>query len=352
MHYTRSEISELALGQLTSEKLIQAVDAFNGFAELFGKPWLDKKFQGVRSTALVMYVLSLWEDWSLVKGLTRSEKVQKRWRKGIDEEGVQAELRVVAYLVSMHAEVDLFPQVSNRFCDFRYRADSRWIYGEVSRRGISKVRRKRTEILHQLALAAARAVKGKHGKVAILRDLDDDEIRHIISWLGSFDDREEARLNDLVVFRAGSIDSTMDQDESLIQLVPKPRLFATYLSRPNDHTFLKGTACICVSDQSAQEILKDEAAQLPRDHPGVVILDLSSVIGGHTEWSPLIQRRLQPTINTRISGVLLFQIALNSTGPTTQGCFLINQYARNPLPAQAIALFQGVVRSEINEARS
>jgi len=346
MSYSRSEISELALGQLKSEDLDQAVEAFKGFERLFGRSWLDKKFQGTQSAVLVLYVVSLWEKWTLVKALEGSEGILKRWKAGIDEAGVSAEVRVLAHLVSMQAKVHLFPQVGNRFSDFRFQVDSQWIYGEVSRRGISKVRKRSTEILQRVATAAAAAIGDKHGKVAVLRDLEDNDLERLVSWLASFSNCEETQLDDLAVFHAGSMDSTIDQDKSLIQLVAKPRLFVTSFSRPDDDTLQKGSACMCVSDQSAQEILETEAAQLSLDHPGVVILDISSVIGGCSEWYPLIQRRLQPDINTRISGVLLLEIALGHDGPITRGSFLINPHARNPLPASAIALFESAISSE------
>ncbi len=349
MNYTKAEISKFALDQLPPHKLRQAVEAFDGFAKLFGKPWLEEIFQGVQSPVLVLHVLSLWEDWSLIKELKGSEEILKRWKSGINKAGVQAEIRVVAHLVGMQVKIELFPQVGNRFSDFRFRANSEWIYGEVSHRGISKVRKRGTEILGRVAAAAAKAIEDKHGKVAILRDLEDDEVERLISWLDSLSDCEEARLDDFTVFRASSISSTMDQDEPLTQFVPKPRLFSTYLSKPDDHTFLKGTACMCISDRSAQEILETEAAQLPRSHPGIVFLDVSSMIGSYAEWYPLIQRRLQPCINTRISGVLLFQIWLGQDGPMMEGSLLLNRYARNPLPASVVPLLQSMISPQRSE---
>ena len=350
MNYTESEISKLALDQLSPDKLRRAVEAFNGFAKLIGKPWLEEMFQGVESSVLVLQVLSLWEDWSLVKGLRGSEEILKRWKSGINEAGVWAEIHVVAHLIGMRAKVELFPQVGNRVSDLRFRANSEWIYGEVSHRGISKVRKRGGEILGRAAAAAAKAIENKHGKVAILRDIEDGEIERLILWLDSLSDCEEAQLEDFAVFRAGSISNTVDQDESFIQLVSKPMLFSTCLSKPDDHTFLKGTACMCISDRSAQEMLETEAAQLPRNHPGIVFLDLSSLVGGYAEWCPLIQRRLQPCINTRISGVLLFQTWLGRDGPMTEGSLLLNPYARNPLPKAVAPLLQWMISPQHSES--
>lgn len=343
MNYTNSEISKLALDQLSPDKLGRAVEAFNGFAKLFGRASLEKVFKGVQSPAIVLEVLCLWEDWFLVKELKGSEEILKRWKLEFNEGSISAEIRVVAHLIRMQAEVELFPQVGKRFSDIRFRTNCDWIYGEVSHRAISRVRKRGSEILRRVAAAAAKAVGNKHGKVAILRDLEDNEVERLVAWLGCLSDCEEMYLDDFAVFRTGSISSTMDQEENLVELVPKPRLFATYLSNLENQTFLKGTACMAISDRSAQEMLETEAAQLPRSHPGIVFLDVSSMIGSHAEWHHLIQRRLQPNINTRISGVLLFQTRLYHEGPGTEGSLILNPYARNPLPAPVIPLLQGLV---------
>jgi hypothetical protein len=348
VNYTKSEIDDLAFGRLTPEKLQQAVEAFHGFINLFGKPWLDKVFQGIRSTDIVLKVVSLWEDWCEIRGLSKSEKILKRWKSGIYDGGVISEIQVMAHLVRMKAEVELFPKVGNRCPDLRFRKNSQWVYCEVSHRGISKVRKRVEEILHQVASAAGKAIDGKHGKVAILRDLADGELESLISWLGSLSDYRQTKLNDLAVFRTCDMGGTMDQDD--LKLVPTPRLCATSLNATDGHISQKGSACMCISDRSAQGILETEAAQLPRDYPGVVILDLSTVIEGCTEWSPLVQRRFQPNINTRISGVLLFNITLNRNGPKIEGNLLINHHSRNQLPGNVARILEGMVTTKRGES--
>jgi hypothetical protein len=99
-----------------------------------------------------------------------------------------------------------------------------------------------------------------------------------------------------------------------------------------------------VSDSGAQELLEAEARQLPIDAPGVVVLDVSGVVGGHKHWVPLIQRRLQPKINTRISAVVVLDRALAKEGPRVEGQVIVNQHARNPLPRAGIERLEGIIR--------
>jgi len=80
-------------------------------------------------------------------------------------------------------------------------------------------------------------------------------------------------------------------------------------------------------------VLETEAEQLPREPGGVVVLDISSVIGGIAEWAPLIKRRFQPNINKRIRAVVLQSQALGGDQNTE---VLINPHARTPLSDEAI----------------
>lgn len=48
MHFTRSHIEELGLRQLRFQQLEEAFDALNGFAEEFGKAWIEHIFGSSR----------------------------------------------------------------------------------------------------------------------------------------------------------------------------------------------------------------------------------------------------------------------------------------------------------------
>jgi hypothetical protein len=90
------------------------------------------------------------------------------------------------------------------------------------------------------------------------------------------------------------------------------------------------------SDERAAEFLHDEARQLPRDAPGLIMINVGEAPGAFIQWEPLIQRRFQPTINTRVSGVCLFSsgVVLTPDGGAcpSQTKLLINPHAKVPLP--------------------
>jgi hypothetical protein len=94
------------------------------------------------------------------------------------------------------------------------------------------------------------------------------------------------------------------------------------------------------SDERAAELMEREASQLPRDAPGLIMIDVGSAPGAFRDWEPLIRRRFQPTLNTRVGGVCLFNSGLTLT-PGGGACLsqtklLINPHARVPLPSWVI----------------
>jgi hypothetical protein len=90
--------------------------------------------------------------------------------------------------------------------------------------------------------------------------------------------------------------------------------------------------------------LRDEAAQLPEDSTGVVVPDVSQVLGGLEGWPAVIQRRFQPKLHTRVSAVGLLETTLAEQGFVTNGEVLANPHAAKPLNAAVIEMLKGVVK--------
>jgi hypothetical protein len=87
------------------------------------------------------------------------------------------------------------------------------------------------------------------------------------------------------------------------------------------------------------------------------MIEVGSAPGAFREWQPLIKRRFQPTIHTRVSGVCLFSSDIILT-PDGRDCLsqtrlLIKPHAKIPLPswvtetiAAAGAEYEGVFGPE------
>ncbi len=342
MSYTRSELEELGLRQLSAAELDQALEAFNGFCQDFGRPWLEGYTKRALSPHLVLAVVTLWEDWSLLKGLPGWGQLAQRWRAGVEEQGVKTEVRVVAALLRERARVELFPHAANSVQDFRYRVSDAWVYAEVSKRDVSEVVRSGELMLSQVADAAAEAVPGRHGKVAVLRELTEQEVNRLLGWLRSLGAEGRKDFQDIAAFDTDTLESGIGRHDALFDRVGIPKLFSTKVSLLQGGVGARGSACAQISDTAAQEILKREAAQLPREGPGIVWLDVSTIVGGIDEWVPLIQRRFQPSINRRISAVVLFSTVIGSGGLKTTWQLLSNPNARTPIPLAELEVIRTI----------
>jgi hypothetical protein len=90
------------------------------------------------------------------------------------------------------------------------------------------------------------------------------------------------------------------------------------------------------TDDRAEEILRDEAKQLPKDEIGLIMINASGGIGKYDAWASLIGKRLQPKIHTRVSGVCLFEGSMVPNGSQydwlVQTRLVVNEHARALLP--------------------
>jgi hypothetical protein len=99
-------------------------------------------------------------------------------------------------------------------------------------------------------------------------------------------------------------------------------------------------------DERVADLFRVEARQLPKDWPGLIMFDVSELPTVFQAWQPLIKRRFQPTLNTRVGAVCLFASGLFvqvSGAPSDSGVrvqqltrsriLLPNPYAAIPIPS-------------------
>lgn len=64
MVFSQGEVAELGLHQLSMAECGRAVEAFSGFAGVFGKEWLLAYFGGAQSARMVRAVVQMWDEWA------------------------------------------------------------------------------------------------------------------------------------------------------------------------------------------------------------------------------------------------------------------------------------------------
>jgi hypothetical protein len=105
------------------------------------------------------------------------------------------------------------------------------------------------------------------------------------------------------------------------------------------------------TDERAQAFLDSESKQLPKDSPGLIMIQASNAVGSMKAWRSLIERRFQPSIYTRVSAVCLFSSGQVPTPegeawqPETQ--LIVNPHARFPLPSWIVQQLRRFQPSEV-----
>ena len=89
------------------------------------------------------------------------------------------------------------------------------------------------------------------------------------------------------------------------------------------------------TDERVGEILRGEARQLSKDDRGLIMINVSMSQTEVPFWVSMIERRFQPQIHTRVSGVCLFGEDMEQEGERYNWCLraklLINPHAKTPL---------------------
>jgi hypothetical protein len=97
---------------------------------------------------------------------------------------------------------------------------------------------------------------------------------------------------------------------------------------------------LAFTDERADAFLDSEARQLPKGAPALIMIQASGATGAFKRWEPMLRRRLQPRLHTRVSGICLFQSGMVPTAvgeawrPETRT--LVNTNAPLQLPAWVV----------------
>ena len=278
-----------------------------------------------------------------LEGIVYAEKLIDQIRR--KDPAADAELTGI-YIFRSHdpnASVELYPPVGNRRADFRVRRDSEpWTTVEVTLALPSNEQKRVTAILRRITDALRNLDVQFVLELQFRREPTDEEIELLCDRLPEFcrlPGRQSAELIDGVGF--------MFRDESAIgwlrfhdipELATTPMVgLAMFQSGgPGGGPHHQVAVRIPFSDTRAESFLTDEAKQLPKGGPGLIMICGPSSSNEATLWTNLIQQRLRPDLHTRVSAVCLFSGSMAPVGPRygwlVRASLITNLHARTPLP--------------------
>jgi hypothetical protein len=275
----------------------------------------------------------------------REELVDKLRRK---DPSAFAELRAIYRLRSREpSRVELEPAVSvsgrQRKCDLRIsRQNKPWVYVEVTQPDVSEAKARVQQLLNSITNVVTSVRQPLALEVFFRREPTDDEIAPLIERIHEFCSiahrGEPARqeipdcLGILILNHvpAGQI-VLNDHGEQ-----PVPRLGEARTIVGPDEPHRHVAVRVPYADARAEQFLTTEARQLPIDSSALIMVEMAHARGGLPSWEPVLRRRLQPSMHTRVGGIILFSSGhhLTSQGYASlfETKFISNPHARIPLP--------------------
>jgi len=107
------------------------------------------------------------------------------------------------------------------------------------------------------------------------------------------------------------------------------------------------TVRLSFTDDRLELLMSRKREQLSKDEINLLVIDLSGVSHSFKRWLPLARRRLQPTINRRFSGIVLFYRYLDmSTAAFIKACHI----EEHPNPYQKLPTSLLNDLSKLNQA--
>jgi hypothetical protein len=321
----------------------QVVAAFDRCELLLGREWIFESRGSVVGALPTLRVVTMGQRLASLDGLRGAETLIEKLAKG--DSSAAAELHSIDLLRSVgNTSVELFPTVvvgsRKREPDFRIRCDQNdpWVHVEVTRPDMAEAHEQAKEICDKLSAAIDSVDRSFDLEVFLRREPADAEVGAVLTAIETLCSTTESGRselpNGLGLLLLGSTPTgpitPADHGEEV-----RPRLGQARI-KVEPGVARRIVVRLPYSDDRAEKFLHREAAQLPTDGPGMLMVHMGNTPGGFRTWEPLIRRRFQPAVHTRVGGVCLFSSGtlLTEAGfaVLSQTKLIANPHARSPLP--------------------
>jgi hypothetical protein len=279
-----------------------------------------------------------------VAGVPGADALIERLLK--NDAAAESELTAIYLLRSPRpeSEVEIGPEVMvgdrNRRPDFRIRSKTdSWTYVEVTQLNCSVASVRSQEILQRIVGQVISVLKPFLLEVIFWRipmeGEEDDLVRQACEACQASDGSRQD-VGDLasIFVKSGEpavVTPSILPDDNGTRMALARSIVGP--GQPNRQIVVR----LPFADQRAEDILKAEARQLPKDASGLVMVDVRGQPTAFESWAQLVPRRFTPAQHTRVGGVLLFMTAITGTAQGVKWLpylkLIPNLHARIALPA-------------------
>ena len=322
----------------------EVVIAYNRCEQTLGREWINQCRGTVIGAAPTLQVVTIGQRLASLDGVGSSEQLIEKLRKR--DPSATAELHALHLLRSNgETSLELFPRIivgdRMREPDFRIRRNGHpWVYAEVTSTDISEAHERAEAVLDTLSAVIDSVTKPFDLEVFLRREPQDQEISCVLPRILRFCESASAGREELpdglgLLLLSGAPSGPIVPNDHGEEV--RPRLGKAKFKVEQGVPTRRVVVRMPYSDERAENLLRRESAQLPPEGPGLVMIHMGNAPGGFSSWEPLIRRRFQPSVHTRVGAVCLFSAG---TLPTERGFVilsqtkvLVNPHASTPLPS-------------------
>jgi hypothetical protein len=344
MIWSIGDVEKTLLGQSASVSALppdEVVAAVNRVENVLGHDWiLAERATGI---APAMGIIGMGLRLAALDDLANTETLVSNLRQ--KDQNAEAELTALCLIRGRNSslELELEPAVGTRKADFRVRkvGQSLWTTVEVTQATTSEYQQHLLDILHKILDALKESKSQFSLDVIFRREPREAEITSLRSELPPFcvqSGQQQVTLPDELGFMLlNHTPISQGQRIEMAGVGPTIGIMMFVGGGPGGGPNHKVSVQIPFTDERAEEILRKEAKQLPKDGIGLVMINASGGAGRFQPWASLISKRLQPKIHTRVSGVCLFEGSMVPNGPQydwlVQTKLVVNDHAGFQLPS-------------------
>jgi len=360
MAWTWKQIEQdwLAGGRVATEPSA-VIEAFERVEAVFGRDWIEQsrvhplvvprgsppQTTVVRGSDPVLTVVQMGGLLGSLEGVPDVDTLMKKLRRG--ERAAMAEATAI-HLLRQHPSdsvVELEPTVpvagrSDRKGDFRVRRNGEpWTYVEVSATDRNATERDVLRILERLG-EPVHSMSGSFALELFFRSLPgEDEVEAILGRVRDLDGRADS-LSEELPEGLGTLvyDPTGDPTDVSPRVLNEPYRpglgRAAVVHREGEVRSI--SVRLPYADNRGRKKLGKESLQVPRNDPGLVMIDTAGAPGSRQSWEPAIRGDLHN--HTRVSAVCLFRWASMPQNDLAEvvsvtGRLIVNPSARRTLPS-------------------
>jgi len=348
--WTWEEIStDWLAGNLLAIPPADTVAAFNTVDKALGRAWMEasRTHSGVqvRGTEPTLGVVTAGQMIANLDGVAGADRLVEGLRKR--EQSIVAELTAVHLIrlgdPTVSVEIGPVAQVGarSRKPDFRLRREGEpWVYVEVTQPDVAEAQTRAQAVLNRFADLVQPIKRSFALEIFLRREPTDTEISELADLVPQFCTLKGDQSRDLPGLAILSLNASapglvVPFDHPAEPNVPRLLRVRAIFGPDEPHRHI--SVRMAYADDRAEAFLRRKAKQLPNDSPGLIMVQMSRAPGGVKSWEPILKRRFQRGLHTRVGAVCLFRCGHELTPDgeawVPEAKFISNPHARFPLAA-------------------